>query len=276
MDELARSAIGLMLFCRFSKILLEPNLALYEMVNHDASNIEIALDELEIFRTIDNLSEQVLMDFYTGRINSIPILEKIQIEREKIKSHILEFEWLKEWRSLYLMALKMVDLDSSIENKSNEAKLEELLTWMSKEYRLSHVSIVFAIYLFSSKRISKMVKYKHKSVRDKKYLELKNMTWDLYFMNSFIRKLNRKNKRIEYLIATSDKVIKEVLTTSIAIAIPGNEELLKDYLTSKEYSNVQKLFEFVKSNEERKYQSSDWTQEYRERLISELEEKLLL
>jgi hypothetical protein len=273
MDELAKAAIGLVLFCQFCEIGIEPNLALYEFVNYNPQNIERALDELALFRSIDNSPPEELYRFFYNEIEKISIINKLQIDREKIAKDILEYKWLEEWRSLYLIILKIVDLSSK--EKSSEQKLEELLIWMSKEYRFSHVAIVFSIYLFSSKRMSGMIKYKPNSTREKKYSQLSNMTWDLYFMNTFIRKWQSENKDTEYIFASTDKVIKEILNSSILIAKSEGFERFKKLLTKKEYDNVEQMYSFIKSNQERIYQSTEWTEEYREKLITQLESEIL-
>lgn len=268
-----RDSIGLILFCQFCEINIEPNLAVHEYINFDTTNIDKAVDEIEIFRAIDNYSEQAMLDYYIGTTNLLPIHYVSNINKTELKESLAKITWLKEWDSLYLITLKLTDI--AISDKSNELKLEEFVLWMSQKYRRSLVAFMFAIYLFSENRIADMIKYRLKDNKEKKVNSLKNMAWDLYYMNSAFRIWQEKKDHEEYIFASNDRVIQIILSKAIRANKSGNFEVLKNEFHKKEYDNIDRLFKFSQTNENRIYNSQEWSEKYRDQLIVELEKKLL-
>lgn len=273
-SEYYRQAIGLILFCQESEIQIEPNLSIYEYINYDITKIESALNEIEIFHSLNNYNEKPIYDYFLGNINQIPIKGgAMKRNRESLREELKENLWLKEWKSLYLMILKLVEI--SLKNLTKEEKLKQLLMWLHREFRISHVAIFFSLYLFSSKRLGSMIKYKTNMSKEEKILALRNMTWDLYYMNSYFRQWQNKAERQEYLFASNDNVVREILQSAIRAAKSENWDFLKNILTQSEFLSFNEIFIFLKENKDRKYQSSEWSEECREGLIKEVELKLL-
>jgi len=269
-----RNAIGLIIFAMFCEIQIEPGIAIYELLNCSFDNIEIALNELELFRTIDNYDNDKIYQYFKGNIDILPI-ERIPLkEREKIRNGLTKYQWLTEWKSLYLIILKIIDL--SLDDKPNDSKVKELLHWMSHSFRFSLVGTFFAITLFSSKRISKMIKYKINVKRERNQVNINNMTWDLYYMNMFFRYWqNNDSSNKEYIFASNDNVIKHILKIAVLFNKTGDYNILKDYLLDHEVDNYKRISKDIKNNTNRVYMSDKWTSEYRDKLILELETKLL-
>jgi hypothetical protein len=272
-EERYKTAIAIILFCQTCEIDVEPNLSIYELINHDAAHIEKAAEELEIFNAINNSPQEPLFDYFTGNIDSIPLPSLEKKDRVKFKKEMMEHKWLIEWRSLYLITLKGVSL--SLNKKNNMQKLEELLVWMSKEFRRSHIAIVFFMFLFSSQKRKKMIKYKQSDSKEKRYLELKNMVWDFYYMNTFIRKWQTPEPKTEFIFVSNDKVVREILRVAIAMAKTGNCEPMRELMTDTEYKHMERLHSFLNENTERVYNTDAWTEAYREKLIEDLEIELL-
>ena len=63
------------------------------------------------------------------------------------------------------------------------------------------------------------MKYKAKDQTPKKIAALKNMTWDLYYVDRYIKSRNIKNEHNEILMLTADRGLK--LTMELAIDCRG-------------------------------------------------------
>ncbi|TGL55700.1 hypothetical protein EHQ58_18435 [Leptospira ognonensis] len=86
-----RNAIALISFCQFSEILIEPSLAIYEKINYDKNHITDALEELRIFRSIDNSpNPESLIAYACGFKNNF---QTQKMERQDIS--------IEDWFSKY-------------------------------------------------------------------------------------------------------------------------------------------------------------------------------
>ncbi len=213
------------------------------------------------------------MSFSVSESDTFELYPETPWNAEKIQKQLTQYQWLTEWKSLYLILLKIVYFNSlKINSKS---KLSQFMKWLVKDFRLSAVSIVFAIFLFSSVRLKNMVKFKHSSKKQDKLKQLYNMTWDLFFMNNFIRLLTDKDDRSEIILATDDKIIRQVLRAALDVQNEGSLQKLKSYLPIKEHGLVDIVEDEIENTKDRTYDSIKWSMEYREELISNGEQVVL-
>jgi len=271
--QIYRDAIALIVFCQVAKIVIEPNMAVYEKINLDRNNADEAVDELEIFYRIDNTSNEKLMNYAIGVSNTISSLTKKNFDKNSIKNRLVKHKWLAEWRSLYLIILNLVCI-SEQKNNNNE-KLEQFISWMVADFRLSLVSIVYAIFLFSSIRKKKMIKFKQEDSISVRQQQLKNMTWDLFFVNNFFRKWIGKDSSEEFFVATDDKLVQEILEKALIVQNKQKIDSLKKFLHQNERHILEIIIKKINNTKSRTYNSDRWSLEYRDELISEKETLLL-
>ena len=119
-----------------------------------------------------------------------------------------------------------------------------------------------------------MMKFKTASSIDSKAQAIKNMTWDLYLMNNFLERWQNKNDNDEYIFASDDKAFSSLLRTTIDIQTASSLKPLKSLLNETDYISASKTLTPDKHSEKRIYQSTEWTPEYRSRLISFYENKI--
>lgn len=271
--QIYRDAIALIVFCQMANIMIEPNMAVYEKINFNTSNAEEAVEELILFYRIDNTASDNLMSYAIGFSNEISPPHMNKWNSEEIKGQLTKHEWLKEWKSLYLIVLNLVYIAD--QEDSNQDKLKRFIAWMVKDFRLSLVSIVHAIFLFSSIRKKNMVKFRRGDTVSNRQQQINNMTWDLFFMNNFFRKWVGKNEKEEFLVATDDKLVKEVLEK--AIFIQANEDIraINKYLHPNEVEIIEAVLDTINNTQNRTYNSDKWSYEYRDKLIKEMEKVLL-
>jgi hypothetical protein len=67
-NDLHRDAIALMVFSRFSNIIVDPTLAIYEKLNYQKQCPDELIDDLVIFRRIDNSDMDDLAEFALGKL----------------------------------------------------------------------------------------------------------------------------------------------------------------------------------------------------------------
>lgn len=272
-NEKQRAAISLVCFCQIANIDFEPNLAVYERLLPQKNNAQNAVDELILFNKINNSPNDSLISFSLSESNYLELYPGSPWDADKLQKQLTKYQWLTEWKSLYLIILKIVYFNSL--KISSKSKLTEFIKWLVKDFRLSAVSIVFAIFLFSSVRLKNMVKLKSSSKKGDKLKQLYNMTWDLFFMNNYIRLLINKDDRSEILLATDDKIIKQVLRATLDVQNAGSLSKLKSYLPIKEHVLVNIVEDEIENTEDRVYDSIEWSMDYREELIREVEQVVL-
>jgi hypothetical protein len=271
--KIYRDAIALIAFCQIAGILIEPNMAVYEKIDYDRNNADEAVEELKLFYRIDNTRSEELLAYVSGTSKKVSPVNLNNIDSQEIKLKLLEHEWLAEWKSLYLIVLHLVHI--SEQKINNKDKMESFISWMVQDFRLSLVSIVYAIFLFSSLRIRKMIKFKRTDSPQLRHKQLTNMTWDLFFANNFFRKWIGKKETEEYLLATDDKMVQELLKKAIYVQKKQDIAALSQYLHQNEISLLKQVLFKINNNADRVYKSEKWSLKYRDELIIE-KEKLLL
>jgi len=271
--KIYREAIALIVFCQLADILIEPNMAVYEKIDYDRNNADEAVDELKLFYRIDNTRSEDLIAYILGTSKKVSPINLKNINSQEIKSKLLEHEWLAEWKSLYLIVLNLVYI--SEQKINNKDKMESFISWMVQDFRLSLVSIVYAIFLFSSLRMKKMIKFKRTDCPQLRHKQLTNMAWDLFFVNNFFRKWIGKKETEEYLLATDDKMVQELLKKSIYVQKQQDIASLSQCLHQNEISLLKQVLFKINNTADRVYKSEKWSLKYRDELIIE-KEKLLL
>lgn len=271
--QIYRDAIALIVFSQIANIMIEPNMAVYEKINLDRNNADEAVDELNIFYGIDNTNSDTLMDYAIGVSNAISPLPMKDFVSNDIKNQLIKHKWLAEWKSLYLIALNLVCISEGKDN--SKEKLKQFISWMVEDFRLSLVSIVYAIFLFSSIRKKKMIKFKREDSISIRQQQLNNMTWDLFFANNFFRKWVDKNAAEEFLVATDDKLVQEILEKAIIIQKEGKIDTLEKYLHPNEKPILEVISNTINNTTNRMFNSDKWSLEYRDELIKEKESFLL-
>ncbi len=271
--EKQRAAIALICFCQAADINFEPNLAVYERLLPQKKYVSEAVDELFLFYRVDNASSDSLMSYSLSESDVIELYPESRGNAEDLQKRLTQYQWLTEWKSLYLILLKIIYFNSA--NIDSKLKLSKFMKWLVKDFRLSLVSIIFAVFLFSSVRPKNMVKFKKNSENETKLKQLYNMTWDLFFMNNFFRLLTDKDRGSEIIVATDDKIIKHVLRTAIDVQNEGSLQKLKFYLPAKEHEYLNIIEGTIEKTKDRIYDSTEWSMDYREELIAQTEKEVL-
>lgn len=265
-----KDAIALIVFCQIAEISIEPSIAIYEKINYSNVNAKEAIEELQDFYNLDSSDTYELVNYVLGKINQISVTYTKVINKEKLEKQLTEHERLIEWNSFYLLMLKLI----SISQDNDKKKLYRFFEWMIHEFRLSIVVIVYAIVLFFNP-LSKMIKYRKNDSKEKKIQQVRNMTWDIYFMNRFLRLWQNKGTNEEIIFASNDNVIKKILPLVIEINKCGSFEPVKKYINDKDYKELNEAADILKFAANRVYDTDKWTIEYRKSMIEKLEETLL-
>ena len=207
-----------------------------------------------------------------GETNKVNITFVKNINKTELREQLIQYERLTDWDSLYLLILKLISIFQ--EEIDNKLKFKRLIEWMMNKFRLSNIIIVYSIILLFSP-LSKMIKYRKADSKEKKLQAVKNMTWDIYIMDRFLKLWQYKANEEEIIFASNDNVIKKILQIAIRVNINASWEPLKDYISEKDYTFLQHTLNMTDSITNRIYGTDKWTRLYRQDLIKELEDELL-
>lgn len=228
-NDLHRSAIALVVFAKFTNVKFDPTIAIYEKLNYRKQCPDELVDDLILFRQIDNADMDMLAQFALGYTDAIELPNPEPLDRSLLKAQLTEYRRLKKWDTLYVLVLKITELYFCDSGLSNEDKLECFWRWCHEEFLFSLVATCFAIKLLGKQGIPKLMKYSPELSADKNKRHLVNMTWDLFLLDKFFENWVKNPEREEFIYASNDKPLKAVL--KIAIEVQNNEykvDLSKD------------------------------------------------
>lgn len=270
-----RAAAALLVFCQMSHIKIEPCYAIYERLNYNAENLDEALTELQLFRSLDNGDMDKLAMYALGATDFIKTNIQTALHRNDLGQKLLQHQKLTEWDSLYLVVLAIIraHIDKSVPASQ---KLVFFIDWIIKNFRLSLPGVMYAVRLFGKQPLGKMMKYKVGENGHQKRSAAFNMTWDLYLMSRFFKYWTEKDASCETIFVSDDKALQSVLRLSIDVQRAGGLEPIAQHLDSRVFASVHDLLQNSGSRVDRIYGTNRWSAEYRFTLISELEHKLFI
>ena len=211
---LHRKALALLIFCQLSEIEIDPFFSVLERLKDD--NVDDVLQDLYLFQKLNNSDANILAKYATGSSVTLELNNEVYFSYATTREKLIHYKKRDEWKSLYLMILKIVEIYSDNTITYNN-KLCFYTDWLVKEFRLGVPCIVFASVLFGKKPLHKMMKYKNSDNRDEKIKKIKNMTWDLFILRYFFIKWQEKKENEEFIFASSDKAFRELLRLTIQI-----------------------------------------------------------
>lgn len=270
-----KDAIALIAFCQLAEIEIEPAYAVYEKINYRTDKVllnEITSD-LELFHRINNTSNEELVLYALGMENNIVLNHEFKVEHETLQNQLTKYRRLKEWDSLYLMVL-YITLTSLDDSLSKSQKLNSVVEWMVKEFRLSLVAITFASVFFGKKPLKKMMKFKASQSAENKLKSLFNMTWDLYNLNRYFRIWTERDNNDEALFASGDKAFNEILRNSVNAQNKGGLNVFGGFLSQSDIDYLEMITSEPEKYFVRVFASEQWSPEYRSILIGKYERKL--
>lgn len=209
-------ACALLAFLQLAEVTIEPNIAINEYID-SGDHEEEAVDELRLFRAVDNLNSQILIELALGRRNGIPTSMLNWQEVESVKSK--KGEDFLIWKIHYGFALKMAIIE--LQGGKPVEKLKRFLDWVYKEYVFIGSAIIFGLVYFSEQRFKGMVKHIGSGDRDKVLRGVRNATWDMTVAYYWSQKaIVNKEDGVIWLLCTADKALR---TFAGSIVVTGDE-----------------------------------------------------
>lgn len=272
-----RNAVALLVFCQLSEIEINPFFAVHEKLESDS--IDNILDGLILFNKLNNTKTTSLAYFAIGLSDHIDTNQDSDTTRSLLKQEILSYQKPDEWKSLYLMILKIVDIkfDESI---ADSKKLSTYLNWLVDDFRMGVPGIVYALVYFGKKPERRMMKYKASEKASEKSKSVKNMTWDLFVIRHFFKKWENRVEDEEFIFASDDNAFSKILLLSIHVYKERSFESCRKlgYINSSDLTTLNDLFNQALPNKNRAYRNPSLSCEdrvsYRDNLILEYERKL--
>lgn len=273
-NNLHRDAIALVVFAQLIRADFEPNLAIYEKLNYSKQCPNELVDDYALFQQIDSSHMDDLAKFALGYTDEIHLQKTRYVDKGKLKQSLTKYNRLKHWDTYYLFSLKISEL--YFYNKGeNEEKIQSFLQWCIDDFLASMVAIAFTINLMGKRPLPKLMKYNPKQNKKQKKRALINMTWDFFFLDCFFKNWKEKEKNKEFLYASNDKNLKEVLLLAKTVQLEEKFNQLTNYLspaliTQLNYVNIR-----VKRTNDRKIGAIKDFGVYRNTLITHLENIVL-
>tara|TARA_Y100001963_G_C6723894_1_gene420461 strand:- start:133 stop:1164 length:1032 start_codon:yes stop_codon:yes gene_type:complete len=271
-SQVSRTAAAYLTFFQIADVQLDPTYAIYEKINYSDDRADEAISNLEQFRGINNHSLNELASYALGYEEQLRISPLAVDDREQLVNRLLQYRRLTGWDSLYLciLAITTVAIDPSIPRSK---KVLAFAKWCISEFRFSLAALVYAAAMFGKFPAKKMMKYKPGATRAEKLGALRNMTWDLYYVDRYMKSWINKDAKLEHLMLTADAGLKLTMELAVACQLAGGLEPLSPHL-SNELQPVDEAYA-NRHSVDRAYKSQQWGVEYRASLINEYETKLL-
>jgi hypothetical protein len=276
-DDIHRDAIAFVAFCQEAHIEIDPTYACYEKAFRSKNGANEAADYLSDFHAINNTSTEELATFALGYNNKIEVNRAIQTNISEVIDKLTRYKVLTDWRSLYLMILKIVHL-KYYTTADNATRIVQFAEWCLEKYRFSIAASIFAAILFGKNPIKRMMKFNERDDRQERISAIENMTWDLFMISKFIRKWAEPEEDKENFFVSDDKAFSEVLRVVIALQTSTSFSVLAPHVDSDtiEYlTYIEQLRQRTPKDRKRVYLSEQWNHDYRDGLIRELERQVL-
>ncbi len=269
--QIHRDAIALMVFCKFTDILIDPTFAVYEKINYHNDFSDEILDDLILFRQLDNADMDQLAQFALGHTDLIALPAAQETDKVQLRHELTKYHRLKKWDTLYLIVLKITCL-CHCDSGPTHQKVQKLLDWCHEYFLFSLVATSFAISLFSAS--SSLMKYKPAAPQQDRKKALFNMTWDLFYVDKFFEKWVAKDGAVESIYATNDGPLKEVLYRAISLQLQPDASQFADDLPGNLIKVIAAIPERMVDEKGRNLRKGMDFKTYRDALISELESSL--
>lgn len=272
-NENYRTACSLLVFCRMSDIQIEPALAVYERINYNEENLQEAITEVELLRSLDNADVDQLAQYALGLVDSLRDIDRVHVERESLAAQLTQYRRLTHWDSIYLLVLGAVSVywDSRI---PPNRKLENYVEWMLREFRLSLPCVVYAVRLFGQNPMPKMMKLRPDLSEHFKRTAVFNMTWDLFHVDHFFKDWTDSAKNTETLFFTHDRALKSIMRLAIALQHASDWGPALQYLSHQQAAALRSLIDTRNERTDRVYGTDAWSSEYRALHIQAMEATL--
>lgn len=269
-SDLHRDAIAFMVFSRFCNMVVDPTLAIYEKLNYLKQCPDELIHDLILFRRIDNSDMDGLAEFALGYSDVIVLPDLAPVDVEVLKIELTKHKRLKKWDTFYLFMLKMAEL-YHFDPSPNEEKFRKFLEWCHKDFIYSLVAICFAIRLMGCRSLEKLMKYKPTLTPRERKDALVNMTWDLFLVDKFFEDWVRKEKNREFIYASNDRPLREVLEMAISIQLNAGGGHLVDDLPPYLIKIINEIDIVARKTKGRSAVDATDFKGYRDRLINEVE-----
>lgn len=226
-NELHKSAIALILYCRYLNILIEPNLALYEKFQRDKLNLEEVNTEYKKFQYIDN-SEQELVNFVFGN-SALNLKENMPVA--SLPDDFDKIDRLRKFTTFELGVLKLCTLhfDSNIKRQD---KFRLFIEYSQGEFLINIPLILYSILLFDKKSIGGIMKFNKNDSETEKEQAIYNMTWDIYNINRYYEFATDEGGGKQYLFASADRLLSTILRICIKIS-HGQFDCIDEHIQDK-------------------------------------------
>lgn len=226
----ARLAAACVCFCILAKILIEPNIALYEYAS--ASGNLAAQSDAQLFRIADNSDALAYLDIALGRADRLPhdLLRQVRELQENTDNTIPESNFdrlLRLWKPHYLYALKAVALRRS--GLSPFQVANSLICWQAEETFFNAVGSMYclAAIAHTPPKGGMLKSLMSKNVNALK-AGVKNATWDMYLLQQFGKSV-RQPSGPRWSLWSTDVALREVAKSLFARDDENDTDKLKTF-----------------------------------------------
>lgn len=176
-------AAATLAFCQCCGILIEPNIALYEVAAESGN--QVANHEEAVFRVVDNTNPRVWAEIALGR-NGTCTAPLAKIENLYPRIQVDYSTPLRVWRRNYVLALKVATL--ALQGGRSHILAEKLFEWMYSQYLFLAPATILALCYFSpsgpKKGLFKQIQSNH---RERALSGIRNATWDLTLVHQWLQ-----------------------------------------------------------------------------------------
>ena len=199
-----RVVAAVMAFAQCAGVMIEPNIALYEVAATAGSNA--ANEELRQFRIADNLEPSYWAEVALGRASRLSFTQ----QGDTLSVKPIDFETpLHRWRRNYVITLKIAEL--ALRGGRAESQMAELLRWMYEDFLIGGPAVILAAhYLAPNSDRRGLLKNLWSSDRDRAVLGVRNAAWDMTLLSDWVVRVQKQERRNELaLLCSLDRKVLE-------------------------------------------------------------------
>lgn len=209
-----RIAAAVMAFAQAADLLIEPNIAFYEMSStFDPGHVN---REIRDFYRAEHTHPMAWAAIALGRSDRMMMTEAI-LEREHSAFDLSRPLYI--WRRNYVLALKIAEIH--LQGGRPEDQMVRLLRWMYDDFLIGGPAILLASFYFAPGAPRRnLLKHIQSADRDRAIAGIRNSTWDLTLISEWLRLVKAQGPegdgRRLYLLCTLDRAVKQMARSMIS------------------------------------------------------------
>jgi hypothetical protein len=227
--EMYRIAAACIAFLITADVIVEPNIAFYEIATDDQ---DLASAQVTEWRVADHIHPQAYLEVALRRAHGIHPDVILDARRMVANAEPVRLDNKLRYFRYHLHALsKVAELERSA--LSRFEKMRALIDWCADEFVFTGVAMSFAILYFGPNRPARMIKSVRSHDPESCIRGVHNAAWDLTYISTWAKSARESQDKI-WMFCTADQTLRRIARAALVPDAKSAEDLFRECWPIKE------------------------------------------